>query len=720
MSMPPRYALLAAGSVAILAHVVFVGFPALRVNQERYARWPMVDDAFYYLQPAWNLAHGRGLTLDGMSPTNGFHPLWMLLVVVAARFAPSKAALFDGVRAMSLVLFYATALVFASLVGAVFRRRTLGFMGLLLYLVFPHLFISHMNGLETGLALMISSLMLYSLVSGIARSQQPPNDVIRMGLLTALLFLTRTDAVAMIVPVCGFWLFWRLRDRLQLKHRLSAKGATWRVLLFCLPWAVLVSPWLIWCWARFGSIVQSSAYVDPTILSRYYATHFDYPQTGWRSLLATQTWPTFTYVVSHYNIGLKFHEFVGLVVVSCGFGLLLNEGSVRRATLTVTTVLATFLFSLIGIHVGVRLTPFNYWYYYPSQLLLLVSLLTIACAAAQPHRAGIRVAAACIVALVLIVLVTSLKEPATYLQSILRTPGDTHAQSGTGSIKLDMGGAAGNDAAIIGATDAGALAFFAPEGASVINLDGLINESAAKAIRAGRLSDYILSTPLTYLQVRAPLCFLESIMGHGFRGRFNTLSVTELDWLAKPLGRDTSERLNLLLPADSRIRPHLAGEWKYLIGEWRGVTALGHAGQGRVAVKGFGVRFTIDRPDTYVCRVALAAPFPERPPLFHAHLNGRRIEALHHTAWRSIVRWPRGPVPYPADGMITVDRWDTLVVDLGHLSAGVHGLILRNEESFSPYLLGRSNDHAIYACIVHEFLFDATQAQEVEGGHLLN
>ena len=39
------------------------------------------DDAYYYFKIAYNITHGSGVTFDGQNPTNGFHPLWMLLLL---------------------------------------------------------------------------------------------------------------------------------------------------------------------------------------------------------------------------------------------------------------------------------------------------------------------------------------------------------------------------------------------------------------------------------------------------------------------------------------------------------------------------------------------------------------------------------------------------------------------------------------------------------------
>jgi len=41
----------------------------------------VADDAYYYFTIARNIAHGLGPTFDTLTPTNGFHPLWLLMLV---------------------------------------------------------------------------------------------------------------------------------------------------------------------------------------------------------------------------------------------------------------------------------------------------------------------------------------------------------------------------------------------------------------------------------------------------------------------------------------------------------------------------------------------------------------------------------------------------------------------------------------------------------------
>ena len=64
----------------------------------------MSDDAFYYFQIARNLAAGEFSTFDGgITRTNGYHPLWLLIITPAYWIFDPRAALF-AIRALEILL----------------------------------------------------------------------------------------------------------------------------------------------------------------------------------------------------------------------------------------------------------------------------------------------------------------------------------------------------------------------------------------------------------------------------------------------------------------------------------------------------------------------------------------------------------------------------------------------------------------------------------------
>ena len=71
------------------------------VNLIRDVNW---DDSFYYFQIAWHLAEGRFSTFDGgLTRTNGYHPLWLLLITPFYWVFDKTEALF-AIKAFEVML----------------------------------------------------------------------------------------------------------------------------------------------------------------------------------------------------------------------------------------------------------------------------------------------------------------------------------------------------------------------------------------------------------------------------------------------------------------------------------------------------------------------------------------------------------------------------------------------------------------------------------------
>src|SRR6202041_2863493 len=49
----------------------------------------MPDDAFFYFKIAENIVQGLGPTFDGLGATNGFHPLWLVILIPIFKFFAS-------------------------------------------------------------------------------------------------------------------------------------------------------------------------------------------------------------------------------------------------------------------------------------------------------------------------------------------------------------------------------------------------------------------------------------------------------------------------------------------------------------------------------------------------------------------------------------------------------------------------------------------------------
>src|SRR6185437_13823540 len=73
------------------------------------------DDSFFYLQVGRNFALGHGSTFNGLMPTNGYHPLWMLLCAAIYRVFPNRIVGLHLIAALIVALNIVVLLVVAKL-----------------------------------------------------------------------------------------------------------------------------------------------------------------------------------------------------------------------------------------------------------------------------------------------------------------------------------------------------------------------------------------------------------------------------------------------------------------------------------------------------------------------------------------------------------------------------------------------------------------------------
>lgn len=210
------------------------------------------DDAYYYLTIAGNISNGEGSVFSPGAPTNGYHPLWMGVLVLLYSFlkvvcAPGPHLYLASVLLLCLLLSLANSCLLAVLSRKVWGTAFAASFSVIFFLFSPWAVLLSLNGLETGLNLFF--LALYSLCFLTIRSNNGPRlygSFAVLGIVNGLLMLTRTDNAFFCA---GGLLLLLVRYRIRLKEVLLSAAVSFLVLL----------PWLSWSYLQFGSIVQSSA-----------------------------------------------------------------------------------------------------------------------------------------------------------------------------------------------------------------------------------------------------------------------------------------------------------------------------------------------------------------------------------------------------------------------------------------------------------------------------
>lgn len=199
---------IALAAAILAAHL----YAALSDAQNMPNAWFTRDDAYYYFKVAQNITEGKGSTFDGVNPTNGYHPLWMLVCIPIFFFARYDLILPLRMMLMVMALFnVATSILLfrlarenLSIIAAYVISAAWAFNGHVHYIVYEF-------GLETPLAAFAVAFFIYKL-SQFEKSWRK-RDVSRkqiamLAAVAVVVMLSRLDLV-FLAMIGGIWVVFR-------------------------------------------------------------------------------------------------------------------------------------------------------------------------------------------------------------------------------------------------------------------------------------------------------------------------------------------------------------------------------------------------------------------------------------------------------------------------------------------------------------------------------
>lgn len=261
-----RAAIIAAAVLAVLAFHISVAWQDMGTLARNGF---LYDDSFYAFKIARNIASGNGATFDGIHPTTGFQPLYVMLLV------PVYAVSGDD---LVLPIYIALSLlaVFTALTAYVLYRICLRYVGwgasfaaALIWAFSPIVTKQSANGLETALASFMIAVSVFHYLDRIRSRENPPAaSFALLGILLGITILARIDGLLLALAI--------LLDYLVLMRRagLPARRLV-RLSLVPLGICALYGPWLAFNMACCGSPLQDSGSAT-RFLSLAYAGYFGY------------------------------------------------------------------------------------------------------------------------------------------------------------------------------------------------------------------------------------------------------------------------------------------------------------------------------------------------------------------------------------------------------------------------------------------------------------
>jgi hypothetical protein len=460
--------------------------PALLLNSVSLT----YDDGFYYFKIAQHLASGAGSTFDGVHPTNGYHPLWLLcLVPIFWLRATPDTALILGVMLQGLLMTAGVALTYQS--ARLMFGRFAASLAVLLWIYIQLIYRVALSGMEYSLQAVGILATAYVYMRWFAERPAPRlRWYLALGLLLSLTFLARLDTILLAGCVI-FVLAWReLRDGMT-------RASAVRLLALAMPVAGTglayagVNLWL------FESPLPVSGIIKGDWSARLLAQDPHYQAQGWFvAKLYYLLWP-------FGHMSLAYALFLAAGTIGAAVGLLL--GAKLRRPWSGRALRAWWPFALFGVlqlllfvflyHGGFSFQP---WYYVVQPWLGAMLAAAFADAiwrwARQPAPQFVWARR-----LALLMLIAGLcGAPLATVRTIRQWQSSglnfTHDPIYAAAVWAGANVPAG---AIIGSWNAGMISYLS--GREVVNLDGLVNSWDFYRVKQHDLCDYWRETRITYL-----------------------------------------------------------------------------------------------------------------------------------------------------------------------------------------------------------------------------
>lgn len=510
----------------------------------------LYDDSFYAFQISRNIAEGNGVTFDGATPTNGFQPLYVFLLVPAFKLmGPDRIAPIYAALSLMALLTAATALLLL-LIARRYVSDAVAIFAATVWVFSPVVVRQTANGLETVLALFLIAWSVYYYLEKVRNNPQAGlGRYLCLGLLLGFTILARVDGILFVfVMALDYLLVMRGRARGgETKNSLRGFGvAVAAAFAVCLPWAV-------YGLAAVGSMLPQSG-TATRFLSIAYAPFFGLESAGLRENGPGLSfmWAHLLHAFSVLKISPPIHVFYraveklngepgggSLLVLVNSLGFVALAAFVvwmvrcRRSLDTIRRGEVTFLLLFSLLLVAAYSTYIFGVFFFTRYLYPVYFVATVFAACILQDVKGwvtkkplaLRTAAVFLFGLYAVGIVymgfTSgfRSSPVYHFYDVAEWVGNNTSEHET-----------------IGVFQGGAIGYFSNR--RVVNLDGKVNGDALHALQQGKISDYIQQAGInvvidheSVLNLFLGPCKDDDLAGIGVTKFFNGSIVGALGWV---------------------------------------------------------------------------------------------------------------------------------------------------------------------------------------------
>ena len=196
------------------------------------------DDSFFYLQVGRNFALGHGSTFNRLMPTNGYHPIWMLLCAAVYRIVPGRIA---GLHAIAALILLLNLVVLVAVTKLLLRLQAPPWIAWTILV--PFLF-----GLQLGTESSLSAAVLAGTLLALHGFFESPDWAtgFAFNLLAVFAVLSRLDSIFVIACLWIAILLWCVQQKNTHGNKLALRVHLTFIPLYAVLWGAYLASNLVW------------------------------------------------------------------------------------------------------------------------------------------------------------------------------------------------------------------------------------------------------------------------------------------------------------------------------------------------------------------------------------------------------------------------------------------------------------------------------------------
>ncbi|MBN1216662.1 MAG: glycosyltransferase family 39 protein [Candidatus Lokiarchaeota archaeon] len=209
------------------------------------------DDSYYYFEIAKNAAVNGFISFDNINKTNGFHPLWFIMLI------PIFILNLDKIIALRIILLFqgiiiGIAVYFIYKIIRIYFDEKSGLFGSLIFLFLPLSFLTYLDGCEASLNILLLAIVIYQLLIN-DFSNLDFKHTLFLGFSFSLSFLTRLDNIILITPILCWLLFTNI-------IQINKKNIKY-IFTFFISFSILPGLYFLWAFLNFGHLMPISGVI---------------------------------------------------------------------------------------------------------------------------------------------------------------------------------------------------------------------------------------------------------------------------------------------------------------------------------------------------------------------------------------------------------------------------------------------------------------------------